>query len=51
MAVARKSREPNMMWLKGAKVLPLMNAKELAIGVEDVTWHANDPLPCALKEA
>lgn len=43
--VARKSREPNVMRPLGAKVSPLANIEDRAIGVEDVYWHANDPLP------
>jgi hypothetical protein len=43
--VARKLRYPNMMRLPGAKLSPPVNAKVRTIGVEDVTWHANGPLP------
>jgi hypothetical protein len=40
----RKSREPNVMRLPRAKLSPPVNAEVRAIGVEDVTWHANSPL-------
>jgi hypothetical protein len=33
--------------LHGAKLSPSVNAKVLAIEVEDVTWHANGPQPGA----
>ena len=42
-----KSREPNVMQLSGARLSPSVNVEIQAIGVEDVTWHANDPLPGA----
>jgi hypothetical protein len=44
VAVVRKSREPNVMRLPRAKLSPPVNAEVRAIGVEDVTWHANSPL-------
>jgi hypothetical protein len=44
VAVARKSRELNIMWLLGVKLSPLVNAEVRAIIVEDVNWHANGPL-------
>jgi hypothetical protein len=34
-----------MMWLPGAKLSLPLNVEVRAIGVEDVTWHANGPLP------
>jgi hypothetical protein len=45
--VARKSRVPNVMRFRGAKVSPPANADDCAIKVPGVTWHANDPLPGA----
>ena len=42
VAVARKSSEPNMTWLLGAKASPPINADDLAIEVENVSWHANE---------
>jgi hypothetical protein len=44
VAVARKSREPNMIRLLGAKVSPPADEGDWAIGVESVAWHANGPL-------
>jgi hypothetical protein len=44
VAVVRKSRESNMMRLPGAKLSSSVNIEVRAIGVEDVTWHANGPL-------
>lgn len=41
--LTRKSREPNLMLLPGAKAPSLANADELAIEAENVSWHANDP--------
>jgi hypothetical protein len=43
VAVARNSREPNLMLLLGANVLPLAKADELAIKVKNVAWHTNSP--------
>lgn len=40
VAVARKSRVLNMMWLPGAKVSPLANVDVWAIEVMNVYWHA-----------
>jgi hypothetical protein len=40
MAVARKSRVSNMMWLPGMKVSLLANVDACAIGVMNVYWHA-----------
>jgi hypothetical protein len=45
VAVKRKSREPIVMWLLVAKLLPPVNDEVRAIKVEDVTWHANGTLP------
>jgi hypothetical protein len=45
MVVARKLRELNVMWLPRARLSPPMNVEVRAIGVEDVTSHANGPLP------
>jgi hypothetical protein len=47
MAVARKSRVPNVTRLPGAKASLLANANNWAIGAACVAWHANGPLPCA----
>jgi hypothetical protein len=40
VAVARKLRMPNKMWLPGAKVSPLANVDAWAIGVMNVYGHA-----------
>jgi hypothetical protein len=45
VAVARKSREPNTMRLPGAKVSLLVSADDWAIGVVNVFWQSNGPLP------
>jgi hypothetical protein len=39
VAMAKKSRAPKLMRLLRA------NADEQTIGMKDVAWHANDPLP------
>jgi hypothetical protein len=39
VAVVRKSRVPNMMWLPNAKASPLANVDVWAIGVMNVYWH------------
>jgi hypothetical protein len=43
----RESSESNLMLLPGAKTLSLANADEPAIGANNVTCHANGPLPRA----
>jgi hypothetical protein len=40
VAVVRKSRVPNMMWLPDAKASPLANVNVWVIGVMNVYWHA-----------
>lgn len=47
VAVAKKSKEPNLMLLRGggAKVLTPACADELAIRVKKSLWHARGPLP------
>jgi hypothetical protein len=45
VVVARKSREPNMMWLLGTKISPPLNADVTTIEVGNVTWYANGPIP------
>lgn len=43
--MAKKSKEPNLMLLRGAKVLTPACADELAIRVKKSLWHARGPLP------
>jgi hypothetical protein len=45
VAVVRKSRDPTVTRLPGAKILPPLNAGDWTIGVENFFWNANGPLP------